>query len=139
MTLSDSFITFLNAQLQGDPPVKWLRATKTDASSAVLQHDACNVKVLGYYDQGPLEEGLLSVDVLGSDERQAMEWCRRIKDIMSAETTPEYDFSGPAPQHTGRNIHWDCEDLNWQLVRSANSYVHYNMTFMVRHGNPVSH
>ena len=137
LTATDSFIEYLSDNLSGDVQVYWWRQSAEDEHAGLLKQNALNVTFLGFYEDGSLEHILTSLDLLASDERQAMTWLKLVRDLLIEEQViPELDhefFEFPVdPQ---RAVSWDGREVNFLNVRTPRGtrYVHYNATFPLTH------
>jgi hypothetical protein len=134
---TDTLIEYLAANLTGIVPVHWVRQTPNDENAGVMQQDALNVRALGFWEVGSLEKPLVSLDLLGSDERTVMTQLQAIRDVLIQEQTiPEKDYSDPVdPELTGKSVFWEGMDLRFIKVRTpkGSRYVHYNCTFPITH------
>lgn len=136
LSATDSFIEYLNTGLAGTPPIAWLRASTDDAASAQLQMDTLNVSVLGYYQHGRLEMPLVSLDLIGSDERTVMRWTKTLRDLLiEQQYIPEIDYETDPlnPTPVGHSVYWDAADIDFRIVQSGSRYVHMNATFELFH------
>lgn len=136
ISATDSFIQYLNSQLAGNPPVAWIRPTATDPTSGELKMDTLNVSVLAFTERGSGESALVSLDIIGSDQRQVFGWARRVRDLLiEQQYTPELDYeSNPAsPAALGRLVSWDGREVDFQVVRVSSRMVHLNATFQLFH------
>lgn len=137
ISASDSFIQYLNVALGGDPPVAWIRATSLDPTSSDMQMDALNVSILTFSEKGTPEDVLVSLDLIGSDERMVLGWTKTLRTLlMEQQYTPELDYEangGASPVATGYMVSWHARDIDFQIVRSQARYVHVNATFPITH------
>jgi hypothetical protein len=136
ISASDSFISYLNSELAGSPPVNWVHKSAGDTTSHLMQMNKLNVSVIQYTEQGSEERLLTSLDLIGDDERTVMGWAKTVRDILIEEQfARESDFeANPAsPMPVGRSVFWDGRDVNFVMVRSDGHSVHLNATFNVRH------
>ena len=132
----DSFIQYLSTKLASNPSVKWVRVTSVDPTSGELQMDSLNVSVLGFREEGSSELPLVSLDILGSDERQVHGWAKRVRDVLlEQQYTPELDYetNPAAPVATGRVVSWDGRAVVFTTVRTASRTIHINATFPLLH------
>lgn len=133
LTATDSFIDFLSDELSGAPPVYWWRQTAVDEHAGFLKQDALNVQLLGFFEDGSAETCLVSLDLLASDERQAMAWLKTIRNLLiDCQVIPEMDYTDPdSPVTTGRSVSWYGRQIEFINVRTPRGvrYVHYNATF----------
>jgi hypothetical protein len=133
---TDSFITYLATELNNDPPVRWVRVTTSDEQSASLAVNTCNVSILAIDQYGSVEEALVSLDVIGTDERTVWRWIGRIRDVLLQTLyTPEYDYSTTpgTPVSRRRMVTWDRDDVEFSAVGSGDSLLQFNATFPIRH------
>ena len=132
LSASDSFIEYLADNLSPFE-VFWWRPGDIEAHAGVVKQNAVNVKILGFWGDGNTEMCLISLDVLGPDERTALEHVKDLRDLLIAlQTIPERDFSDPDnPAFTGRSISWDGRRVRFISVRTPSGarYSHYNATF----------
>lgn len=135
LTATDSFIEYLSSGLSNDPKVYWWRQSAYEEHSGLLQHNAVNVQYLGFFEEGSVEYCLTSLDLLADDERQALTWLKKVRDLLvELQTIPEMDYSNPSsPVETGRSVAWDGQFLRFHNVRTPRGalYVHYNATFPI--------
>lgn len=136
LTATDSFIQYLATNLS-PIPVYWWRQSDFTEHAGFLKQDALNVQVLGFYEDGSGEHCLVSLDLLGSDERVVLGRLQTIRNVLTNEQfTPELDFTDPDnPVATGRDISWAASQINFLNVRTPQgaTYVHYNATFPLLH------
>lgn len=133
LAATDSFIEYLYAELGADVPVYWWRQTAVDEHGGLLKLNALNVQILGFFEQGSIEYCLVSLDLLGTDERRVLGQLQIVRDLLFyTQVIPELDYSYPAiPYHTGRAVGWTASTTKFQSIRvpSGARYVHYNATF----------
>jgi hypothetical protein len=135
--LLDSFVMYLSTELAGVLPVAYLQALPgtPDAERFVL--NALNVRVLAPSATiGHLEEALLSLDVVGQDERQVLGWVTTVQDLLrSCLYTPEYQYEPDpsTPVATGVNVFWDMGDVDFEVAGSSPSLVQMTCTLPIRH------
>lgn len=136
ISLTDSFIQYLSANLSA-PPVAYVRATENDPTSSDLQMNTLNVSILSFQEDGSSETALISLDIVGSDERTVFDWAKAVRDLLlSVQYTPELDFeaSPGSPASTGRMVSWDARSISFHLVRkTVDRNVHLNATFPISH------
>lgn len=133
LTATDSFIEYLAAELT-PLPVIWVRQTANKENAGTLNVDALNVRILGFWEDGEIERGLVSLDLLGSDERTTLANLKLLRDVLiQKQFTPELDYSlfPDVPQPTGRAVSWEAKTIRFLNVRTPSGarYVHYNATF----------
>ncbi len=133
---TDTFIEYLAENL-GGIPVHWRHQTPNDENADSFKQGALNVKVLGYFQDGSLEYALVSLDLLGSDERTVLGQLTAVRDLLIQEqVTPEYDYANPDnPFPTGLAVSWDGDTVRFLNVRTPQGtrYVHFNATFPLTH------
>lgn len=134
LSMADTFVKYLQANCGSIATVNWVRARPSDANAHILKDDALNVSFLTFPKKNHDESALVSLDVLGSDERTTVGQAERIRDVLcAAQYTPEMTYtpdpSNPVP--TGRNIEWSG-NIEFQVLASAHNYVHLNATFTIR-------
>ncbi len=132
LSASDSFIEYLATEL--DPlEVYWWRKGDIENNAGVLKQDALNVQVLGFWEDGSVEMCLISLDLLGTNDRDLLTNLKALRDtLLAAQYVPERDFSDEDnPVFTGRNISWDARKVRFLSVRTPAGarYAHYNATF----------
>lgn len=132
LSASDSFIEHLANELS-PWPVFWWRKGDIENHAGFLKQDALNVSLLGFWEDESMEMCLVSLDLLASDERTALENLKILRDaLIEVQYVPERDFTDPAfPQYTHRNITWDARKVRFISVRTPAGarYAHYNATF----------
>jgi hypothetical protein len=136
LSATDSFIQYLSTGLASNPPVAWVRQTADDPTSNELKLDTLNVAVLGFQQSGSLELPLVSLDIIGSDQRQVYDWARRVRNLLlEQQYAPELDYEAnpAAPVATGRMVFWDRDDVDFKVVRNGSRTVHLNATFQLSH------
>jgi hypothetical protein len=136
ISATDSFISYLSANLSSNPPVAYIRATADNPNSNDLRVDTLNVSVFGFQEDGSQEMALVSLDIIASDERTVMDWAKRVRDVLIQEQhTPELDYEAnpAAPITTGRHVSWDGRAVNFQVIRRSLRIVHVNATFNISH------
>lgn len=134
LTLTDSFIQYLSTSLANSPAVNWVHVGVAP-DSHLLKMDTLNVSVLHVAEDGNMEEALVSLDLIGSDERQVLTWLASVRHLLSDVNlvTPEYDYTNPSsPTATGRLVSW-ASNIQFQLVASAEHFLQFNATFPIRH------
>lgn len=133
---TDSFIQYLHDGLAGNPPVAWLHTSSDDPNTSVFQVNALNVSVLSVLQDASLEQPLISLDLIGSDERTVMGWARRVRNLLfEQQYTPEYDYAAnpSAPVSTGWNVFWKPQYIQFAVVQTSTQLVHVNATFPITH------
>lgn len=136
ISATDSFIKYLSTELAGTPPVHWVRVTSSDAASGELQMDALNVTILAADESGSIEEILVSLDLVGSDERTVMTWAKLVREVLLArQYTPEfvYEPDPSSPTATGRLVEWRGNDCGFRVASASQRYFHMNATLPIRH------
>lgn len=137
ISVLDSFLMYLQTELAGAAiPVHWVHQDPTDTTAHLITEDALNVSVLSIEETGSMETLMVSLDVVGSDERTMFSWVKVIRDVLlKAQYTPEIDFQGnpQAPQSTGRMVSWSGDDVNFVVMAKNERYLHFNATFHLRH------
>jgi hypothetical protein len=132
LNASDSFIQYLATELS-PLPVYWWRAGDIEGHAGFLKQDALNVKLMGFWEDGSIEMCLVSLDLLGSNERELLANLKTLRDaLLSAQYVAERDFTNVAsPVETGRNISWEARKVRFISVRTPSGarYAHYNATF----------
>lgn len=134
LSLSDSFIEYLAASVTA-LPVHWVRVTADDGSH-LLKTGHLNVAILAVLQNGSLEEALVSLDIIGTDERESYVWAEAVIDTLrDPQYTPELNYSpDPAsPTPTGKLVHWEADRIRFQVVEAAPLYLHLNATFPICH------
>ena len=133
LTATDSFIQYLATQLDGIVSVYWWRQDAQDEHAGFLKQDALNVQYLGFYEDGSIERCLVSLDILGSNERTVIGQLKAVRDVLLQEQfTAELDWTNPgSPVLTGRSISWAGQQLRFINVRTPQGarYSHYNCSF----------
>jgi hypothetical protein len=136
LTATDSFIEYLAENLV-DIPIHWRRQTASDENAGMLKHGHLNVQGLGFFEDDSLEYCLISLDLLGDDERVVLGQLKTVRDLLvSEQLIPELDYTIPAsPITTGRSVYWDGRNIRFLSVRTPKGqrYVHYNATFPLHH------
>lgn len=134
INLTDSFIQYLVTKLGSSPTVHWVRSQPNDETADQLQLNALNITVLGSLRRGSVEESLVSLDVIGTDERQVLAWVKTVQDVLEeTQYTPEYAYTDPAaPAATGRMVSWD-KDVSFRLIGKSPYVVQYNATLPICH------
>lgn len=136
ISATDSFISYLSTELANNPPVKWVRRSADREDSHLLQENALNVSVLDVTQNGSEEELLVSLDILGVDERTVFNWMKRVSDVLEqTQYTPELDYATTpeTPVAMGRNISWDRDETGFSVVGRSERLVHANATFPICH------
>jgi hypothetical protein len=131
----DSFIQWLSTELAGDPPVHWVRVSPLDSSN-IPKLGYLNVAVLGFLQNGSLEEALVSLDLIGSDERTVIAWAQKVRDkLIERQYTPElvYAVTPATPTPTGKTIAWEGAKVDFKIVGTSDNFVHLNATFPICH------
>lgn len=132
----DSFIQYMSTELAQNPAVSYVRASAAEPTSADLRMDALNISALGFYEIGSSEYALVSLDLLGSEEREVMAWTKRVRDLLlERQYTPEldYELDPEAPPSTGRFVSWSAGDIKFGVVAKSARVLHVNATFQILH------
>lgn len=137
LSATDSFIKYLQTSLNGAPLVHWVHADENDPESNVLQQNALNVTVLSVARDGSLGRALISLDLLGSNERQVMVWLENVLLLLSetqviAEQIYDVNPSVPTPV-AGKAVSWDGLKVKFNVIPSDTHYLHLNATFPISH------
>lgn len=136
ISATDSFVNYLSTRLDGIVPVVWVRVTPDAVSSLDLQMDALNFSILQFSDHGSMESILVSLDLIGSDERTSLQIAKKIRLVLSdTQYTSEldYEIDPDAPASLGRNVEWQGNEIVFSLIISRPNYFHLNSTFAIRH------
>jgi hypothetical protein len=136
ISATDSFVQYLSTQLAGNPPVHWVRRSASNTTAHLLQHNFLNVSVLTFNEEGTKEEVLISLDIIGDDERQVLDWAKLVRDkLIEQQYTPELDYEANpvSPVSLGRLVAWDGREVAFDLVKSDEHNVHLNATFTLCH------
>lgn len=136
ISATDSFIQYLSTELNGIVPVAWNHATPTDASSSEMQMNTLNVSALSFRGVGTYEDILVSLDLIGEDERLTYDWAKSIRTtLISVQYTPELDYEANpvSPVPSGHMVSWYGREIDFQVVQSALRYIHLNATFLISH------
>jgi hypothetical protein len=137
LTVTDSFIKYLSTGLENNPPVHWRRQDPNDENADMFRHGYLNVKSLGFFEEGSVEHCLISLDLLGSNERVVLAQVQATRDLLlSEQIISEFDYTIPSiPTDTGRSVSWDAREIRFINVRvpTGQRYVHFNATFPVTH------
>lgn len=132
LPMTDSFIEYLKATVPA-PPVHWVHVTSDDASN-LLTMGRLNVAILNITQDGPMEEALISLDILSTDERQAYTWANDvIASLRDPQYTPEFNYTTGSPVATGKTVHWEADKVRFQVVEAAPLYLHLNCTLPICH------
>jgi hypothetical protein len=133
----DSFVTYLSTELAGVLPVAYLQASSEMPESERPNLNTLNVRVLAPSATiGHLEEALLSLDIVGQNERQVLGWVATVQDILRSRLyTPEYQYEPDSsnPVATGVNVFWDMGDVDFEVAGSSPSLVQMTCTLPIRH------
>jgi hypothetical protein len=132
----DSFVSMLNTELASAPPIHWVRVSPNEPEANTLKLDHLNFTVLSIDQRGPLEEILISLDLLSSDERQALTWMTTVRNVLIQQQYAKektYTPNPASPVETGKNISWDSDDVRFTVVASDETSVHLNATFPLTH------
>lgn len=134
---TDTFIKYLQSGLAGAPTLHWVHADADDPSSNVLQMESLNVTVLSVKRDRSIEKALISLDLLGSNERQVMGWLESVLSLLSeSQVIPEqrYDVDPASPTRVvGKAVSWDGLNINFKVIPSDTHYLHLNATFPISH------
>lgn len=132
----DSFIRYLADNLL-TVPVHWRRHTPSDENASLLKLNYLNVQNLGFFEDDSLEYCLVSLDLLGDDERVVTGQLKEIRDLLIAEQIiPELDYSNPgSPLPVNGSVSWEGRRIRFLNVRTpkGSRYVHFNATFPLIH------
>ena len=133
----DSFVTYLSTELSGVLPVSYLQALPGTPDSERLVLNRLNVRVLApSRTMGHLEEALLSLDIVGQDERQVLGWVASVQNLLRSRLyAPEYQYEPDSsnPVATGVNVYWDMGDVDFEVAGSSPSLVQMTCTLPIRH------
>jgi hypothetical protein len=132
----DSFLSYLNTELAGNPPVNWQRADPNDADANVLKENHLNVSILAVEQEGSSEEILISLDLVGYSEREVFGWAKRVRDVLlQQQFTPEFDHevNPSSPVALQRSVSWKRDEVRFTVVESAHRFVQLNATFPICH------
>lgn len=136
LTATDSFVEYLAANVTS-VPIHWRRQTAIDENATLPRMDALNVQFLGFFEEGSSEFCLVSLDLLGVEERTVLAQLKEVRDVLlAAQITPELDYTNPSlPAATGRAVSWEGREIRFLNVRVPKGarYVHYNATFPLLH------
>jgi hypothetical protein len=136
ISATDSFVQYLSVGLANNPAVKWVRRSANDPTSHLLKHNTLNFSALQYMQIGSKEEILVSLDLIGDDERQVVDWAKLVRDkLIEQQYTSELDYeANPAsPVTLGRFVEWDGRAITFDIVTSDANSVHLNATFSICH------
>jgi hypothetical protein len=136
ISATDSFAQYLSTELTATLPVNWVRRTAGDPTAHLLKQNALNFSVLTFMQVGSEERILVSLDILGEDERQVLDWAKVVRDkLIEQQYTSELDYeaSPASPVPIGRLVAWDGRDISFDIVRSDEHEVHLNATFSICH------
>ena len=132
----DSFISYLNTELAGTPPVNWVRVDDANTEPDVLKENALNLSILGFEEEGSCEEILVSLDLIAYNERTAFQWAKKVRDVLlQQQFCPERDYetAPDTPTSLGRNVSWRGDDVMFSVIQTAHRFVHLNATFHISH------
>lgn len=131
---TDSLVKYLVRELRNDPPVHWVRMAIQDPEAGSFKVGCLNLVVLSARETGSMEDVLVSLDLLGTDERQVAAWAEKVKRVLSVESIPELDYaSTPTPRALGRNVYWRGDGISFDIIRSGADLFHVNSTFLISH------
>jgi hypothetical protein len=137
LTATDSFIDYLQTGLAGSPVVHWVHVDPNDPASNVLQQDALNVTILSGVRDRSIEKALISLDLLGSDERQVMTWLASVLSLLSETqviSEMRYDVTPLTPTPVaGKAVSWDGLNIRFMAIPADAHYLHLNSTFPISH------
>ena len=133
----DSFVTYLSTELSGVLPVSYLQALPGTPDSERLVLNRLNVRVLApSRTMGHLEEALLSLDIVGQDERQVLGWVASVQNLLRSRLyAPEFQYEPDpsTPVATGVNVFWEMGDVDFEVAGSSPSLVQMTCTLPIRH------
>ena len=133
----DSLLVYLQTELASSTiPIHWVRRDPNDATAHLLKEDTLNVSVLSVDEDGSSEHILVSLDIVGSDERTTFGWAKSIRDVLLQEQYTrelDYDASPTSPLSTGRLVSWDRDDVSFVVIAKNERYLHINSTFQITH------
>jgi hypothetical protein len=135
LSLVDTFIEYLATELEDAPPVHWVRVSD-DENSNRPQMNYLNITVLGFTMRGQIEEALVSLDLIGSDERTVLALAKTVRDkLLERQYTPEwiFDLDPSSPTATGKCVEWEQDKVNFSVIVTDTHYVHLNATFPICH------
>ena len=135
--LLDSFVMYLSTELTGVLPVSYLQSLPGAPDAERLVLNRLNVRVLAPSATiGHLEEALLSLDIVGQDERQVLGWVASVQNLLRSRLyTPEFQYEPDSanPVATGVNVYWSMGDVDFEVVGSSPSMVQMTCTLPIRH------
>ena len=134
-TVVDSFVEYLATELADAPPVHWVRVSP-DEDSNRPKVGYLNITVLGFLQNGQMEEALVSLDLIGTDERATFVWAKAVRDkLLERQYTAELDYAAnpSSPVDTGKMVEWRGNDIDFRVLVTDVHYVHLNATFPLRH------
>jgi hypothetical protein len=133
----DSFLVYLNTQLAAAAiTVHWVRQDPSNDTAHLLQENALNVAMLTADQSGNREEILVSLDLVGSDERTVLGQAETIRDVLlqtqyAAESS--YSANPLSPQSLGRLVSWSGDDVKWTTVAKNARLIQMNCTMPLLH------
>ena len=136
LSATDTFIEYLSTGLAGVIAVHWVHFDANDATSNLLHEDALNVTILGVQRDGSEILALISLDILGHDERASLTALQATLGLLAQEQTiQELSYAdnpaSPTPV-AGKHVFWEGRDIKFKAIPVEN-YLHYNATFPIRH------
>lgn len=130
----DSFVEYLASELEDVISVRLVRVSANDPQSARLQHGYLNVSVLGFDTMVNDATALVSVDLLASDERQALTILASVTRVLTQSFyTPALDYSQETPTATGYLVSWIKSDVKFEVVKADDSAFHMSATMQLRY------
>jgi len=103
----DSFLHLLADNLPAEVKVHNVRKDPDTPGSERLHTNKVNVQFLSDDLHTGVSLVLVTVDVIHEDERTAIDWTKKVWDILSAALyAPVYDYSSGTPVATGWNLSW---------------------------------
>jgi hypothetical protein len=136
ISVSDSFVKYLFTRLAGTVAVNWVRKTVSDPTSTLLKLNALNITILQFMQAGSEERVLISLDILGDDERVTLGWTKVVRDALTEyQYTPELDYEATpgTPVSLSRLVAWNGADITFDMVSTGPAVVHVNATFPLTH------
>lgn len=137
LSATDTFIQYLSAGLAGNPAVHWIHADENDANANLPQVNALNVTVLRVQRSSSVEIALMSLDLMGTNERQLLGWLDTIMTLLTdRQVIPELQYepdpANPTPV-VGKAVSWDGLDVKFVAIPADTHYLHLNATFPISH------
>lgn len=128
----DTLVTYLAAELAGQLGVAYIRLDAANPRAGELQAGKLNVQVLDGGRDWHVGSALVSLDLIGTNERTTWAWAKAVEDVLLSSTSiPEYDYTG-SPTLTGSAVFWNFNDVAFRVIGKNNQFVQLTCTLPIK-------